>query len=572
MNGAQRAPGRSFRRLVAATIVLVALLGVGNATTNPAPVRAAVGPKVAIIVGPAGWQTASNKTLANAAATEARRYTPNVVKVYSPNATWSRVKAAITNASVVLYLGVGFGWPSPDRTNFKASVQDGFALNPVAGLNNSTIRYYGESYIRTTRLATHAVVLLSRVWYASGNSRAGTPAPTVSIARKRVDNYGAGFLAVGAAAVIAEYQHSPSYYVRAIFTRNASLDAVWRQAPFRHGHVTSFSSVRRPGAVGRTDPLYAWSGFYRSIIGWPATTTSAVRLGIPQATAPLPSAPPAPSGGKTVTVSSIPALLANLADDSVGQIVVANGTYHVSPANDTASDSLWIGAKFAGRTRPILVMAQTRGHVIFDGGGGSGYSGLSFEAGAHDQTWDGFVFANMRADHSGIIEIAGYVPLRAPHNITLRFITVTASCRGGATSASAPATEHAIYVANAAGVGPNHLLLEDISVDGTGGLASAIQFDHGDATNPNASYVTVRRLHVIGTQQAVLFWTPAVHYVTFDSVTIQNAIRFAVRFESLGASAVVLSNIVSTGSGEAGFYSSMGSRPPGLTFTNASLR
>lgn len=271
-------------------------------------------------------------------------------------------------------------------------------------------------------------------------------------------------------------------------------------------------------------------------------------------------------------MASIPALLANLRDNSVGQIIVANGTYHVSPANDTASNSLWIGTKFAGRTRAILVRAETRGHVVFDGGGGSGYSGIAFEDGVHDQTWDGFVFANMRADFSGIIEIGGYVPRRAPHHITLQSIWVKASCRGGATSASSGATEHAIYIANAAGVGPNHLLLQDISVDGRGGLGSAIQFDHGTSASPNGSYITIRRLHITGTQQAILFWSPAVRNITFDTVDIHSAIRFAVRFESLGASGVVLTNVVSTGSGAQGFYSSMGSHPPGLTLRNANLR
>ncbi|HEX7472394.1 MAG TPA: hypothetical protein VF323_04875 [Candidatus Limnocylindrales bacterium] len=276
--------------------------------------------------------------------------------------------------------------------------------------------------------------------------------------------------------------------------------------------------------------------------------------------------------GKTVRVASIPALLANLANNSVSVIVVANGTYHISPANWTSSNSLWIGAKFASRTRAILVKAETRGHVVFDGGGGSGYSALSFEAGAHDQTWDGFVFANMRAVQSGIVEIGGYVPRAAPHNITLHFIWVRASCRGLATSPSGPMTEHAFYFANAKGVGPNHILLSDIYVDGRGGLASAVQFDHGDSANPNASFVTVQRLHVTGTQQAILFWTPTVHNITFHLAVIWNAGEHAVRFESRGAKAVVILSVASHGSGREPFYSSMGSHPPGLALSHTVLR
>ena len=289
------------------------------------------------------------------------------------------------------------------------------------------------------------------------------------------------------------------------------------------------------------------------------------------------STPTPPSGstpaGKTVTVSSIPSLLATLADDSVGTIVVANGTYHVSPTGSVASNSLWIGGdKYANRTHPVLVKAETRGGVTFDGGGGSGYAGLSFEDGAHDQTWDGFVFANMRADASGIVEVGGYVPRRTPHDITMRFITIKASCTGQSTSANATALEHAFYISNAKTVGPNDLLFEDITVDGSGGLASAFQFDHGDAANPNASNMTVRRLDVTGTQQAIILWQPTVHNITFDDVTISGASRFAVRYESVGATGIVMSNITSTGTGSQGFYSSMGSTPPGLTMTNDSLR
>src|SRR5205085_8715821 len=121
------------------------------------------------------------------------------------------------------------------------------------------------------------------------------------------------------------------------------------------------------------------------------------------------------------------------ADNSVDQIVVANGTYRISPSSNDASNSLWIGPRFASRTRPVTVRAATIGGVTFDGGGGSSFQALSFEAGVHDQTWDGFNFANMAAYQSGIIEIGGYTTRAAPHHITLRHITIMASCTGRAT-------------------------------------------------------------------------------------------------------------------------------------------
>ena len=41
---------------------------------------------------------------------------------------------------------------------------------------------------------------------------------------------------------------------------------------------------------------------------------------------------------------------------------------------------------------------------------------------------------------------------------------------------------------------------------------------------------------------------------------------------SKAASDVVLANITSTGSGQMGFYSSMGTNPPGVTMVNNSFR
>jgi hypothetical protein len=219
----------------------------------------------------------------------------------------------------------------------------------------------------------------------------------------------------------------------------------------------------------------------------------------------------------------------------------------------------------------VTVRAETRGGVTFDGGGGSGYAGLSFEDGAHDQTWDGFTFANMVADQSGIIEIAGYTPRRPPHHITLRNFTVKASCIGLATTSSGRTWEHAVYFSHAKTTGPHHIVIDDLTVDGRGGLASAIHFDHGTAANPAATNVLIRRMKVTGTQQAIILWTPTVHNVTFDTVTISNALGYAVRYESIGATGIVFKNITSTGSGLKGYYSSQGASPSGVTFSNNSL-
>jgi hypothetical protein len=92
------------------------------------------------------------------------------------------------------------------------------------------------------------------------------------------------------------------------------------------------------------------------------------------------------------------------------------------------------------------------------------------------------------------------------------------------------------------------------------------------STNRNAWNVTVKRLHVTGTQQAIIMWDPTLRTFRFDGADITNALSHAVRHEAKGASGIVYANITSTGSGVRGFYSSMGSKPSGVTFSNNSFR
>ncbi len=268
-----------------------------------------------------------------------------------------------------------------------------------------------------------------------------------------------------------------------------------------------------------------------------------------------------------VRVSSIPALLNALADNAVSDIVVANGTYHVSTAASQASDSLWIGARFAGRTRPVTVRAETSGGVTFDGGGATTFGGISFEAGAHDQTWDGFVFAHGKPTQTGVILFGGYAGQAAPHHITLRNISLPSSL----SSSSTGATDGGVYFSQAVG-GAHDILIDGLTVDGSGGMDFAVQFSNSTDGNPNAWNVTLRRMSITGTQQAIILWDPTIHDITIESAIIINPLEVAIRYESARATSVLLADITSTGSGSGkGFQSSLGSAPPGVTFVNDSL-
>ena len=309
-----------MRRLRPSIVALAIAVLVAAGTAVPAlrtvaPARAAAGPgpKVVIVVGATHGMTATYRSRADAAYAEAIKYTPNVVKVYSPNATWSAVKAAARGTSILIYFGHGNGWSSPYTYDPKYATKDGFGLNATAGNGDSNNKYYGEPYVSTLELADNAIVMLHHLCYASGNSEPGKAAPSVSTARKRIDNYGAGFLRGTAAAVLADGHRGPADYLRAIFTTNQTIEQLWRSAPGANGHVTSFAGTRSVGATAFMDPDTSTSGFYRSLIGDRNLTTKAIIGGfaVPGRAVPVPAGAPIydeePTATTTAATTSEPA-------------------------------------------------------------------------------------------------------------------------------------------------------------------------------------------------------------------------------------------------------------------------
>ncbi len=254
------------RALIAALSVM--LLGLAMPVV---PVLAASSAKVVVIVGPVGSSTAHYKDDADQVVAEAKRYTPNVVKVYTPNATWAKVKAAVQGANILVYLGHGNGWPSI-YPPFQTTTKNGLGLDPGTGADSTRTVYYGEDYLRSSiRLAPNAVVLLYHLCYASGNTEPGLAVGSFADARLRIDNFGAGFIGAGARAVFAEGHpsHPVVSTVRQLFTTNRSMAEVFRAAPTYHAHVLGpYASQRTPGLRFLMDPdASAPSGFYRSLIG-----------------------------------------------------------------------------------------------------------------------------------------------------------------------------------------------------------------------------------------------------------------------------------------------------------------
>ena len=233
---------------------------------NPGPATAA-GMKVVVIVGPAGSNTANYIYNAKKYASQARSYGATVVEIYSPNATWSRVKAAAQGAKVLIYLGHGNGYPSPYGPFSKYS-KDGFGLNATAGNGNSNTKYYGEYYIDTQiNLAPNAVVILNRLCYASGNSEWGRPNPTKATAVQRVDNYGVGFLRANARAVFAEGITNAAYVLYGLFKTSRTIGTIFQSSSNWSGaYDFQFQSRRNAQYRAWMDPK-APGRYYRSVIG-----------------------------------------------------------------------------------------------------------------------------------------------------------------------------------------------------------------------------------------------------------------------------------------------------------------
>ena len=126
-------------RVLALTFLLV-FASITGAVPGVRPTTvAAAGPKVAIIVGPVGSMTSSYRNSANRVADAAIAAGATVVKAYSPKATWSRVRAAVDGASVVVYFGHGNGYPNPYTQGHEYTDRvNGFGLNRTTGNGDAT--------------------------------------------------------------------------------------------------------------------------------------------------------------------------------------------------------------------------------------------------------------------------------------------------------------------------------------------------------------------------------------------------------------------------------------------------
>ncbi len=348
-------------------VLLAGLLAVAGAVAPfpqaSAAAAATSGPKIVLIVGATHAATDSYRADMDTVYAAALRYSSNVVKVYSPNATWSAVKAAIQGASIVVYMGHGNGFPSPYLSTLWPDRMDGFGLNAVAGQGDSNTTYYGESFIASSvRLAPNAVVILAHLCYASGNSEPGLTPPTLAVAEARIDNFAAGFLQAGARAVIADANADTSWYVVQLFTTHQTLDQLFRTKPSGAGNTFEFPSSRTPGFTAYSDPGIAAppSDFYRSMVTQPTLRTDDVTGATSPAAAGVPVTLTVPGAAE----------------------VTAAGGIGLYPDASLAADP-------ATGTAPALLPDGARLHVLASATAPAG--GLAYQVATLDGTRTGFV-------------------------------------------------------------------------------------------------------------------------------------------------------------------------------------
>jgi hypothetical protein len=300
------APQVRARRRAFVLVFLCVLLAGSAFGAFPRTVAAQPVLKAVVIVGPTAELTTQNLTHGEAIAQLAEKFGMEVRRVFHPYATWDNVLANIQNANLVVYLGHGYGWPSP--WGFSEKSQNGFGLNPIEGGARNQVKYYGaRQIVANVRLAPNALVLLDHLCYAAGNGEAGMVIPSWSVAQQRVDNYAAGFLAAGAHGVFAYSYQTFDATVKALFKTDRTMASLFTTPgayprPL-YGYVgwdaRQLESIRTPGTINWLDP-HEKQGFLRAFSGDPAMTAADWRAGAMEADptpSPSPDVTPTPAGG-----------------------------------------------------------------------------------------------------------------------------------------------------------------------------------------------------------------------------------------------------------------------------------
>ena len=261
-------------RALAIAAVLAASAWIGAVpSVRPSPVAAA-GPKVAIIVGPVGSMTSGYRSSADRVADAAAAAGATVAKAYSPNATWSKVRAAVNGANVIVYFGHGNGYPNPYTSGFEYTDRvNGWGLNRTTTNGNednwsTTMVYCGEKALLGTLASSDGAaqrqfcsggpitpapgftMVYAQAHYAPGFGERyaeSDPVTTLSQAQQRVMNYSTPVLRLGAGGYFATaYSDAHEIVTRLLTQAGSTYGQIFEQGDgFSASHldVTSHPDV-----------------------------------------------------------------------------------------------------------------------------------------------------------------------------------------------------------------------------------------------------------------------------------------------------------------------------------------
>ena len=323
-------------------------------------------PKAVFIVGPTNGLTDSNLTDAEKMATQAEAAGMDVHRVFFPHATWDNVLANIQDANLVVYMGHGYGWPSPYTKLLTETRQDGMALNSFDGSAKNQYTYYGATRLRESiHLAPNAIVFLNHLCYASGNAEPGMAIPGVDLAAERTDNMASGWLAIGARAVFAYGWRQRLNYPAALMSSDSTMDDLFMTvasgsaAGSPAGYVgwqdARLDSVRTPGAAIHLDPHKKY-GYYRALTGDPTMTAAEFR-----STASGSIRPP---DGDPSAAPEITSLSAAPDGDPEGGITVAGDPVSFHPNGDGLDDDLVVTHEVTKAANLDVTVSNANGQVV----------------------------------------------------------------------------------------------------------------------------------------------------------------------------------------------------------------
>ncbi|HSI99152.1 MAG TPA: cell wall-binding repeat-containing protein [Patescibacteria group bacterium] len=376
-----------YRLRVSLITLLFSAVAVLGAPAQPA---AAAGEKVAIIVGPVGSLTSSYRAWADDVADAATAAGATVVKAYSPNATWSKVKEAVAGANVIVYFGHGNGYPNPYGSNELTDRSNGWGLNRTttngdADSWSSTMAYCGEKALLGTLAAGDGAVqrqycggvgsgaiapaanftmIYAQAHYAPGFGERysqTTPLTTLSEAQQRVRHYSDPILKLGGTFIATAYGDADDITARVLTQPNKAFADIFAQG--RGWTPSRAVSMAHPDVSGsqvwvqRTtisgfhfgEPDF-WYAFAGRTSKTPAGGTASVAV----------ATPPTTPSWSTVAVSRLAGSDRYATAAAVSAASYPPGVpvaYVATGAN--FPDALAAGAAAARRGGPVLLVAGT---------------------------------------------------------------------------------------------------------------------------------------------------------------------------------------------------------------------